>query len=486
MKRLLPVCVVLLLCLPAAEAGDDPKPFTGRVVFEQSAEGDGEGAKMFRGLAASKVTVHFSPDGHRQDEEGGMNEGSVILRNDVLGALFLHHRAKRAERGGGTDLDAQGDAMKSFMPWHYKTDLEPLEETDTICGYAVRKYRVKKSAFVKPDAKAHIWIAEKLQLPKRRYQFEFQARSIISPIPLSIPVPKGAILKAHIVDAGTPVTIVATEVEAGAPDPSLFQKPEAYGGDDFLPKPKQKTAPKKTPMSQAAVDKLAPTLTNGIGMKLVLVKPATFQMGSPEDEPHRHDHETQHEVTLTQAYYIGTTEVTQAQWKAVMGSDSPSKFEGADLPVDNVTWEQAVAFCQKLSEKEAGTYRLPTEAEWEYAARAGETVAYKPMKDFKAWLQAHAWMYWTAKYKTHAVGQLKPNAWGLYDTIGNVAEWTADGYGPFTKDAATDPLGTDSDRKVHRGNGWVSSYDFCRVAQRSAKAKDESKSTIGFRVVREP
>ena len=243
-----------------------------------------------------------------------------------------------------------------------------------------------------------------------------------------------------------------------------------------------KTAPARPTVD---VSKLPTEITNGVGMKLVLIRPGTFRMGSPEGEAARRDDETQHEVTLTHPYYAAVHEVTQGQWKKVMGSDSPSHFKGDKLPVEKVTWHQAVEFCRKLSEKEGRTYRLPTEAEWEYAARAGETVRYK-LKEWKAWLLAHAWMSFNAKYKSHEVGTLKPNAWGLYDTIGNVAEWTASGYGPYPAGKVTNPLGVDSDRKVVRGQGWVSSYDFCRVAARSARAADDPKATIGFRVVCDP
>jgi formylglycine-generating enzyme required for sulfatase activity len=487
MKRCAPLFVLgLFFVLGEASAEDAAAPFRGRIVYEQSAEGESEGAKAFRGLAASKVTVTFSDQGHRQEEVGGMNEGVVILQTGKRGALFLDPRKRTSERGGGMDLDEDAEEMQAYLPWHYKTDLEATDETDTICGYPVRKYRVKQSGFVKKDAVAHIWIAETLSLPRRRYQFEFETRRIISAIPLSIPIEKGAILKVHIVDAGVPVTIVATEVVAETPEASLFVKPENYEGPDFLAPPTPVVAAKKTPLSAEEMAKLAPTITNGAGMKLVLVKPGTFQMGSPEDERHRQDDETQHEVTLTRPYYIGIHEVTQAQWKAVMGEDSPSNFKGDDLPVEKVTWAEANAFCARLSEQEKHTYRLPTEAEWAFAARAGEAPVFKTTKEHKDWLAAHAWMYGTAKYKTHPVGSLKPNAWGLYDTIGNVGEWTSDGFAPFTAAAQTDPLGVDGDRKVVRGNGWISSFDFCRMAQRSPQPADQAKSTIGLRVVREP
>lgn len=484
--RILLPSLLLLLSPTLARAEDEPAPWTGRVVFEQTATGDSDGAKAFRGLAARRIVVHFGARAYRQDEDGGLNEGSYLVRLDAPGSLRLDHAKRTSERGGAMDLDASEKQVKAFMPWHFKTDLEKTDATDTILGHAVRRYRVKRSAFVAKGATAHVWIAEDLVLPPRRFQFEFEARRTTSPIPLSIPVPKGTILKAEIVDQGTPVTIVATAIEPGTPDAALFTKPEAYDGPGFLPKPKRKTAPARTPMTAEEIAKLPKTITTRSGIRMVLVMPATFTLGSPTDEPNRRDDEGPVQVTITRPYYVGIHEVTQAQWRAVMGAKSPARFEGDDLPVESVTWAEARAFCTKLSETEGATFRLPTEAEWEHAARAGETVAYKPHATFKAWLQAHAWQYFNAKYKTHPVGRLKPNAFGLYDTIGNVSEWTADGYGPYPTGKAVDPQGTDAARKVVRGSDWITSFDLCRVARRGTQDAGKAKSTIGFRIVREP
>lgn len=477
---------LLLLPTPSAHGGEDAAGWTGRIVYEQTATGDSDGAKSFRGMAATRVTLHIAKDAHRQDEEGGINAGSYIVRGDKLGALKLDHTKRRTERGGLTDLEKTDEKVKAFMPWHFKTELEKTDATDTILGHAVRRYKVKRSAFVRQGATAHVWIAEGVTIPRRRYQFEFEFTRAISPIPMSIPVPKGAILKAEIVDQGTPVTITMTALEPGTPDAALFEKPADYSGPDFREKPKAKTAPKRPAMSAEAIAKLPAKITTKSGIAMVLVKPGTFRMGSPKDELSRRDDEGPLEVTLSRPYYVGVHEVTQQQWQAVMGAASPSKFEGQDRPVENITWAQAEAFCKKLSELEGKTFRLPTEAEWEYAARAGETVAYKPHKVFKAWLGEHAWQYFNAKYTTHPVGSLKPNAWGLYDTIGNVSEWTADGYGPYPAAKATDPAGTDASRKVIRGGNWITSFDMCRVARRGAQEAEAAKSTIGLRVVREP
>ena len=157
-------------------------------------------------------------------------------------------------------------------------------------------------------------------------------------------------------------------------------------------------------------------------------------MGSPSGESNRDSDEKQHRVTLTREYYMQTTEVTQGQWRKVMGSN-PSKFTncGDNCPVEKVSWEDCQQFIQKLNGME-GTrkYRLPTEAEWEYAARAGTTGAYAGDLDAMAWYDDNS------GGKTHAVGGKSPNAWGLYDMHGNVYEWCQDWKGNYPSGSVTD------------------------------------------------
>ncbi|MDF1701022.1 MAG: formylglycine-generating enzyme family protein [Planctomycetota bacterium] len=483
---------LLLLCLPflavPVHAEDAPPPFTGRVVYEQTATGDSDGAKAFRGMAPTRITVHFGTGAYRQDEEGGLNAGSYIARRGLRGALRLDPKRKRSTRGGLTDLEATEPKVKAFMPWHFKTGLEKTDETDTILGHAVRRYRVTRSAFVRAGAQAHIWVAEDLALPASRFQFEFESSRTISPVPLSIPLPKGTILKMEIVEAGTPVTITVTAIEPGTPDPALFEKPDGFEGPLFpIPPAVEHRTRTVKPMTPEAVAALPKTLETKSGLTLKLILPGTFEMGTPTDASPRRKDEGPVQVTLTRPYYIGIHEVTQAQWRTVMGTDSPSHFKGADRPVEKVTWAQARAFCAQLSEREGATYRLPTEAEWEYAARAGESPPPgRPHGVFKTWLNARAWQSFNAQYKTHPVGSLEANAWGLYDTLGNVSEWTASGYGPYPTAPCTDPDGIEAERKVVRGADWVSSHDFCRATSRTSQDAAKAKSTIGLRVVREP
>lgn len=165
------------------------------------------------------------------------------------------------------------------------------------------------------------------------------------------------------------------------------------------------------------------SITNSIGMKLVLIPAGSFTMGSPVTELDRKPNETAHEVTLSQSYYLGANEVTQGEYEKVMGAN-PSNFKGSKNPVETVNWEDAVSFCKKLSEmpeeKAAGrSYRLPTEAEWEYACRTRSTTSYSFGETAES-LGEYAWFGAGLEGKTHPVGLKKPNRWGVYDMHGNV------------------------------------------------------------------
>jgi len=171
-------------------------------------------------------------------------------------------------------------------------------------------------------------------------------------------------------------------------------------------------------------------LTNEIGMRFVWIPPGSFQMGSPPDEEGRRKDETQHLVTLTEGFYLGVYHVTQEQWQAVMG-DNPSVRKGErELPVDNVSWDDCQVFLEKMRKGDGREYRLPTEAEWEYACRAGTKTAFFCGDDLKE-LGRYAWHDWNAENKTHPVGQKKPNAWGLHDMHGNLWQWCADFYADY-------------------------------------------------------
>jgi formylglycine-generating enzyme required for sulfatase activity len=252
-------------------------------------------------------------------------------------------------------------------------------------------------------------------------------------------------------------------------------------------------------------------LTNSVEMKLALIPAGKFLMGSPAGEAERDPEELQHEVAIAKPFYMGVHEVTQAQYQQVMGKN-PSHFNakmggGPNHPVEQVRWGEAMEFCGKLSNLKAETmagrvYRLPTEAEWEYACRAGTATTYHFGKTLSS-SQANC----NGKYpygegpvgpnlqKTTKVGSYLPNAWGLYDMHGNVSEWCADWYDPdyYKNSPREDPkgpakgvLGTGfaSDYfRVVRGGCWLDEARGCRAAYRFRLQSSEPYRIVGFRVV---
>jgi len=232
-----------------------------------------------------------------------------------------------------------------------------------------------------------------------------------------------------------------------------------------------------SPFSEAKAD-----LGKGIKLGLVLIPEGKFKMGSPESEKDRRENETQHEVTLTKPFYIGKYEVTQEQWQAIMGENPSSINKGANLPLTDVSWEDCQEFIKKLNAKTNGGYRLPTEAEWEYACRAGTRTAYS----FGESLTRGDANYGSSSAK--AVGSYKPNAFGLYDMHGNVLEWCEDWYGKYPAGAVTNPKGpADGRYRVVRGG---SSYDLAYRARSSDRLGSLEPTrvadTVGFRLARTP
>lgn len=240
-------------------------------------------------------------------------------------------------------------------------------------------------------------------------------------------------------------------------------------------------------------------VTNSLGMKFVLLDAGSFTMGSPPLEADRDADEIPHTVTLTKAFYMQTTEVTQGQWVAIMKTN-PSKFSGDTfLPVEQVSWNDVQTFIQKLNEKNEGQYRLPTEAEWEFAARAGTSTAYycgnsASCLDKTDWVLKYEgelggidWFYRMKESKTNLVGQKFENGWFLYDMHGNVSEWVQDWYSDYPNSAVTDPVGpsTGSDR-VSRGGSWYIGSKFARSANRFKDTPDTGIKDLGFRLVYKP
>ena len=228
------------------------------------------------------------------------------------------------------------------------------------------------------------------------------------------------------------------------------------------------------------------TIADGVSLTMIGVEPGSFMMGS---ENGKDNEKPVHRVTLTQPYYLGETEVTQAQWRAVRGNN-PSDFQGDDRPVKNVSWGEAMAFCEKLNDQgkapKGWKFTLPTEAQWEYAARGGNKsrgYTYSGSND----IGEVAWYGNNSGIETHAVRQKEANELGLYDMSGNVWEWCLDWYGSYSSSAVTDPQGpqSGSDRVVRSGS-WGRSAQGCRSAYRGCDYQYCRVSYGGFRLALVP
>ena len=217
------------------------------------------------------------------------------------------------------------------------------------------------------------------------------------------------------------------------------------------------------------------------GMEFIWIPKGSFMMGSPELESGRDKNEKQHRVNLTKGYWLGATEVTQGQWEAVMGND-PSKFKlcGSNCPVEQVSWGDAQEFIKKLNRKGQGSFALPTEAQWEYAARAGTTTAYSFGDNYQR-LDGYAW--YRGNSGTHTVASKKPNPWGLYDMHGNASEWTEDWYDAYPPGTSTDPTGGIGAHRVFRGGSWFGAARKLRTADRNGQSPGYRHATIGFRLL---
>ena len=254
-----------------------------------------------------------------------------------------------------------------------------------------------------------------------------------------------------------------------------YLKKEETGDSDFLNSPVDSGIP---------VAFTSPST----GVEFVEIPAGEFEMGSSSNEMGRSDSESPiHKVTIKKAFLLGKTPVTQNQWKKIMGSDF-SYFKGDNRPVEMVSWEDIQQFLAKLNEKEAtDKYRLPSEAEWEYACRAGTQTKHFFGNDLLE-LDEYAWYTENSGCKTHPVAQKKPNSWGLYDMYGNVWEWVSDefheNYNGAPQDGASWQDGTISD-KVSRGGSWFCTSGFCRSASRFKRNPESKIGNLGFRLLRE-
>jgi formylglycine-generating enzyme required for sulfatase activity len=232
-------------------------------------------------------------------------------------------------------------------------------------------------------------------------------------------------------------------------------------------------------------------VTNSFGMKLKRIKSGSFPMGNPVKEAKAAAY-PEHRVRIRNDFYIGVTEVTQDQWFEVMGTRPwrARQFveEDRNFPATWISWNDAVSFCKRLSKKEGVTYRLPTEAEWEYACRGGTTTMYSFGDDESA-LRDYAWFadnaYFVNEKYAHSVATKKPNSWGLYDMHGNVYEWCQDRFGEYENSPTVDPSGPQAGSfRIFRGGHWNSTARQCQSSYRSRSLPTYRVTNLGFRVVR--
>ena len=241
-------------------------------------------------------------------------------------------------------------------------------------------------------------------------------------------------------------------------------------------------------------------IRNSLGMEFVFISPDTFMMGSaigPSEVENRYSgtirayewEHPQHRVTLTSGYYMQATEVTQKQWKAVMGtrpwSEKHSVKEGDNYPAVYISWNDCQEFIKIINQMEGGyKYRLPTEAEWEYACRAGSTSPFS-FGGEKSRLGEYAWYKSNSGYRAHRVAQKKSNAWGLFDMHGNVSEWCQDWYGDYPSSSVTDPKGPlGGSSRVYRSGEWDTHPGNVRSANRDAADSGYRTGNLGFRLLR--
>ena len=237
---------------------------------------------------------------------------------------------------------------------------------------------------------------------------------------------------------------------------------------------------------------IKPRRSNYLGMNFVYIPAGEFIMGSPYDEPGRNNDEKQYMVKFTRGFYISETEVTQKQWKTIMGYN-PSIFIdcGENCPVENISWEDIQKYISKLNSENKNskiifTYRLPTEAQWEYACRAGN-LSWFSFGDDETLLNEYAWFGANSSGRTHPVAQKKPNKWGLYDMHGNVWEWCNDWGGKYQTGKTTNPHGPLSGQhRIVRGGSWHYQIMATRCANRNYLFPNNQNYNVGFRLVMEP
>ena len=276
-----------------------------------------------------------------------------------------------------------------------------------------------------------------------------------------------------------------------APEPKKAEPAPVEPTPTQLVSESRNTQPVISPLIRKALNPtdsggLPPRIRNSLGMEFMLIKP--FELEDGEIHYHRFNMGSKQRpcyVTLTQPYYLQTTQVTQGQWRVIMGRN-PANFQGDEWqPVEQIAWDDIVPLVQRLNMLNEGVYRLPTEAEWEYACRAGGEGIYC-FGDTEDLLPDYAWFDSNSQGRPHAVGMKRPNRWGLYDMHGNVWEWVADRFGPYPGGEVTDPKGPDrGDSYIMRGGSWNLGPAHCRTGSRNYESSVYRSSNLGVRLLLE-
>jgi sulfatase modifying factor 1 len=283
-----------------------------------------------------------------------------------------------------------------------------------------------------------------------------------------------------------------------------FRAPSINGKTAMLPPPLDKTVPTSDRVKdESAIGSkvLEPKgignkeVSNTVGMKFRWISPGQFLMGSSAEEKKRSNNETQHSVHLTKGFFIGTFVVTRDEWQAVMGRGSTMKIidrnKAKNLPMTRISWYDCQRFIAKLQEKEGKQYRLPTEAEWEFACRAGTTTPFfwgetisTEQANFKGHLSNTFGKVGVYRGKVTSVDFFRPNAWGMHDMHGNVQQWCQDWYGGYAAGDVVDPMGPEmGSRRVLRGGSWDSDPKDCRSASRRSADPNFESDQVGCRLV---
>jgi formylglycine-generating enzyme required for sulfatase activity len=289
-------------------------------------------------------------------------------------------------------------------------------------------------------------------------------------VPCSVPLSEAGLTT--LVRNGSPARISQLVANCGIdfePDGEAIGRLRSAGAQERV-----LTAVRSARRSPTAVTPGAKKVNTKDGLRYVWIPPGTFMMGcSPGDSECFDDEKPAHQVTITKGFWLGQTPVTQQAYRRVTGQD-PSRFKGANLPVETVNWDGAQSYCAAIGG------RLPTEAEWEYAVRAGSTGARYGNLDEVAWYSGNS------GNKTHEVGQKQANAFGLFDMLGNVWQWVADWYGDYPSAAQSDPSGAGSGQfRALRGGSWGGNARFVRVSYRSRDEPGNRVLYIGLRCVGE-